>query len=413
VNQPLGKDRNAILKVDHAIAMLGNARTAGIADSLLPFSTLPDASRKALERLYSNAFHAAQYFESLAVQNHLPHAIENSKATRLVSLAAVVLWTNQPQVMQEHERQRQQQLDNVIEPLDYELRALGLKLAQHWRLPEELQQALSADITWQQLPLSLALADAMAWHAGRDWHSAETDYLYELWADMTDLPKQRIASIIHQLAVETAHQIHDRHLPAPAFYLLQPAVRYAEVATHSKPDQQSASNKARQNPPQSQSANPTGQAAKATGQTNLLQATLLREMKNINKIAGARRVLFAMLTPDRKQLKVRFVLGGDKNDAFRKFVIDLQQRNLFGLLMEKPQGIWLSSDNHEKYLALIPAPQRSSMAVSNLFAMSLFIKGKPVGMFVADHDKQALNGEQYKQFKLFCSNAARALSGDR
>ncbi|MGD2119040.1 MAG: HDOD domain-containing protein [Chromatiales bacterium] len=414
VNQPMPAERDAILKVDHAISLLGMAQTVDIADSLVRFSSLPDESRQALEMLYSNAFHAAQYFESLAVQYHLPHALENGKATRLMKLAEVALWTNQPQAMQHHLHSQQTRQHFAIEPLDYDLRALGLKLAQQWCLPEELQQALSADISWQQLPLSIALADAMACHSSRSWHSPETDYLYELWAEMTDLAKPHVAGIIHRLAAETARQIHDRHLPAPAFFLPQPATVRNEQAAQEKPEKTAENKQAAGRYQTSPTTAATSkQPAKAAGQTNLLQSTLMREMKHMQKIAGTRRVLFAMLTPDRQQLKVRFVLGSDKNDAFRKFIINLQQRSLFSLLMEKPQGIWLNADNFHKYQALIPKQLRGSMALDNLFAMSLFIKGKPVGMFIADHHDTTLTGEQYKQFKLFCGNAARALRGDR
>ncbi|NNJ92844.1 MAG: hypothetical protein HKP55_14295, partial [Gammaproteobacteria bacterium] len=41
--------------------------------------------------------------------------------------------------------------------------------------------------------------------------------------------------------------------------------------------------------------------------------------------------------------------------------------------------------------------------------MSVFVKEKAIGLFIADNKKQLLNAEHYKKFKHFCNQAVNDL----
>ena len=73
--------------------------------------------------------------------------------------------------------------------------------------------------------------------------------------------------------------------------------------------------------------------------------------------------------------------------------------------MKKPQSLHITKDNHKKYLQLIPAIDRKSLQVNNMFAMSVFANDKPVGLFIADNKKRVLTTENYMQFKQFSNQA--------
>jgi len=384
VNSNLAKGRDAIESINHAIAMLGIAKIADIGNQLIPFSKLGNEPRQALETLYSRAFHAAQYFEALAMQQKLSLIEENTKAIKLMSLAQVALWTNNPDVIQKHDPEFPATLiGDFKEPLDNQMRELALELAIAWSLPATLQQALSPGFAAYTNAVSMTIADGIAQESCKDWHSPQTNYLYDLWSDLTETPVERIAGTIHELAAVTARQIYERQLPQPAFFIIQPAT------------------------PKNVAEEPQESVKQKTPLS--LQDIITGQMRKMQQNAGVSRVIFAMLTPDRKNLKVRFVMGGNKTDGIRQFKTDLSQKSIFSLLMQKSQGIHISTVNLNKFLPLIPLTEQKSLKVDNLFAMSFFIKNKPIGVFIADNNDMTLNQDHYKHFKLYCSQAAKAL----
>lgn len=394
VNQPIASDRDPVQTIEHAISMLGVARVVEIGQQLVPFSALPEKAQTALKKIYSQSMHAAQYFQALAIQTGLPRIPEHANTVRMMPLAEVSLWTNNSDTLLSHQPEPKVTLVGEHQlALDQDIRTLGQSLAGAWSLPAELHQALSGDFGDNSIPVAMTLAYQLAIATEADWHSKQTKQLLEIWSAITETPVERVSNTIHQLAAETARQLQGLELPQAAFFLFFPKSG-KKAARPSQADTQQQVRKPEKKQP---------------AQTNPLQAALTGQMKNMQQQAGVQRVLFAMLTPDKKQLKVRFVLGGSKQDSMRQFKADMSQRNLFSLLMEKLQGIHLTAENQQKYLPLIPASERNSLQTDNLFAMSLFVKNKPVGLFIADRSENPLNASQYKNFKQLCHNAAKAL----
>jgi hypothetical protein len=262
------------------------------------------------------------------------------------------------------------------------MRNLGQELAIAWGLPNELQQALSVHFADSGTGLAMTLSTLVAREIARDWHGEGLTGLLEHWSAIAKTPLDQATSTIHQLSAAAARQLHGSQLPQPAFFMLFP-----ETAKPLEPEQKPDI-----------SSRPVS-----------LQQTLTLQMKNMQKLAGVERVLFALLTPDRKNLKVRFILGGNKADAIRRFTAELTGKNLFSLLMQKPQAVCITQENQAKYLPLIPKTERTSLITDNLMAMSLFVKNKPVGLFIADNATANFSNEQYQFFKQCCNNAARAL----
>ena len=163
VNATLAKGRDPIDTIDHAISMLGIAKIADIGKKLVPFSALEEKPRQALAKIYSSSFHAAQYFEALAMQQKLPLIEENAKAIKLMSLAQVALWTNNPDAIQSHNPESAAALIvDFKEPLDSEMRELALELAIAWALPETLKEALSSGFAAYTVAVSMTIADGIA-----------------------------------------------------------------------------------------------------------------------------------------------------------------------------------------------------------------------------------------------------------
>lgn len=123
-------------------------------------------------------------------------------------------------------------------------------------------------------------------------------------------------------------------------------------------------------------------------------------MDQLRREAGLERVMFAMLTPDRRLLRARFLRGVAGDASLRGFQVDMQQRNLFSLLLAKPQNLWLNPANRDKLVPLIPAPLQEMLAMDGFFCASLFVNGRPFGLLYADRGAGEVPQRQaFEQFK--------------
>jgi hypothetical protein len=135
-------------------------------------------------------------------------------------------------------------------------------------------------------------------------------------------------------------------------------------------------------------------------------------LKGMREGIGLNRVVFALMTADRTALKAKYVAGAEMGSPLRQFQIDMTTQHLFSRLMEKVQGVWLSKSNRNTLEPMIPFGIRQLVGHGDFFAMSVFLHGKPIGLFYADsqHDGGALDEQRYLEFKQLCLRAAQGLA---
>ena len=146
------------------------------------------------------------------------------------------------------------------------------------------------------------------------------------------------------------------------------------------------------------------------GSLNLNQMSAII-LKGLHTGLGLTRILFAMATPDGRQIKSRFTLGIPADAPLRHFAFDLEARDLFGQLMGKMQGVWVNEGNREKLWPMIHPTLQKMIGAGDFYAMSLHANGKPIGLIYADrgHGECGLDPLTYTDFKLLCLQAARGL----
>jgi len=134
-------------------------------------------------------------------------------------------------------------------------------------------------------------------------------------------------------------------------------------------------------------------------------------MEGMHDGLGLTRVAFTMLTPDRKMLKTRAVMSLDQDWDIRHLHIPLEPDNLFSHLMSRPQALWLSDDNVHKIWPHVPRELVGVLHKDGFFAMSVYVKNRPVGLFYADryNHEHRLNERCYENFKLLCRHASKAM----
>lgn len=146
------------------------------------------------------------------------------------------------------------------------------------------------------------------------------------------------------------------------------------------------------------------------GSLNLNQMSAII-LKGLHTGLGLSRILFAMMTPDGRQMKCRFTFGIPAEDALRHFAFEIPSRDLFGQLMGKMQGVWVNEGNREKLWPMVHPALQHMIGSGDFYAMSLHANGKPVGLVYADrgHGECGLDPHTYTDFKMLCLQAARGL----
>lgn len=95
------------------------------------------------------------------------------------------------------------------------------------------------------------------------------------------------------------------------------------------------------------------------------------------------------------------LMGADTHSGLHKFSLKIERKNLFTILLLKPQGFWLKPENSEKFIPMVPHEVIDSIDKRSFFCMSIFVHNKPVG-FVYSDGINAMNEECYAQFKQLC-----------
>lgn len=92
---------------------------------------------------------------------------------------------------------------------------------------------------------------------------------------------------------------------------------------------------------------------------------------------GLKRVLFAVMTPEKDALSIRYMVGVADDPGFKGFQLSLSSPHLLTRLMEKPQSLWVHQGNAEKLWPHVPQGLRELIKVNSFFTMSVFVNARP------------------------------------
>ena len=414
------------INLSHALSLLGLAPiTSGAKELPVLKKILHGSARQSLYSSYSQAAHAAGYAQQWGLERQDSNPDEMAVSALLHRCGEMALWAYAKDEMKKILllQQRGLSLAKASEKiLGFSLNELSLALAQQWALPMLARDALQFHGAFNPRSLAVMLACELSHESAKNWRSENTLDLIDLAAEYHQLTTDQMIAKIHCQSVDIARNLYGLPLPLAAHELLQlpetasqSVVKQAGKVVKNSPQEpqttvQPTKNeqpgaaametpKKKTEPPKpvTQSIKPEKPAAtRKPG----LQEKVARIMKDLRETGGLDRVMFAMLTPDRKLMKSRFVLGGDMQDAIHQLEISLEPKNLFSILLAKQQGFWLNSKNQEKYSPLIPENSINTLNNKGFFASSLYLRNKPIGMLYADcSDPEALTTTRFSHFK--------------
>ncbi len=418
--------RTEVTTVTHAVMMLGLSRVRDLHRGVPTMGTVKEPLvRRHLLESCSHAYHAATQAYDWARLRKDMEPDEIFMVTLLHNVGEMLLWRFAPKKMlqietlTQHEGMEPEEAQYVV--LGFGLDQLTMGLAQRWRLPSLLIDSLHPENAQKHRVLGIMLAVQLARKARRGWYRPSVTSVLEQATEYLHRDLDEITRRIHMTAVEAARASEEyQALPAAALLLLPPGAPVITVARQKPGEVKPAAGQAATGdgrPPPFCLAPRTDVFRRSyaalgnlDGELSLHQALAIA-MEGMHDGLGLNRVVFAMLTPDRGELKARSILGSDNDPLFNRFAIDIDGVNLFARLLDKPQAIWVNDGNRARFWPLVPNNVQKLIRINSFFAMSVFVKGKPVGIFYADRHTQACTLEEatYKRFKGIAGQAAATM----
>lgn len=415
-----GRLSNEITIVQHALMMLGLNQVRGLPNGLPLDTQLKPVVQMELRQMFARVYHGACQARHWAQLHSDFEPEEVFVATLLHPLAEMLVRTYAPgkmhQVAEMIHHQGMEPGDAEYVALGFTLEDLSRTLAERWRLPSLLSASLHPENAARGRVYTVMLASQLARHAERDWYSHETTRAIAQVAEFLPMSFGSAAAHIHRVAAEAARDLEHLYVEPAAARILFPS--RPEADPDWKPPTAEIASKSDEADdadfclaPQTQVLRAALTSLSAEGGALTLHETLDVAMRGMHEGVGLNRVVFALLSPDKAQLRARAVIGSENDAHFSRFAVDLLRDNLFARLMQKPQALWLDAKNQEKFWPMVPDGVRGLLQTDRFFVMSIFVKEKPVGLFYADRHNKAchLDARAYHRFKQVATALAEAL----
>ena len=386
----------------HAVSLVGLDPFRRLLDSLpeVEPGRVPNVMTGGPTTAYSQAAHAAVYADALADHRGMGGNREITTAALLQNPAVPALWATEPEAAL---RATNAVRDGVppdvafTAELGESLQDANRRLAKAWAFPHLARQSMGDWDGFNPRPQMVMLAQGLAQNTTAGWRSETTATLAVRLADFLDLGHDQASAWLHRQTVDAARALHHLDYPLPGFELL-----YLPGGNDDAGD--------RDDIPVMGGPRPHA-ALPQPGATADLHTTIADIMRRMRDEAGAARVIFAMLSSDRRRLHTRLALGGRADDGLRRLDLELSGNNLFSALGAKPQSVWLIGRNAARFRDHLPDPLRQVLDCRDAFMMSLFVRGRPLGLLYGDG--AALDEPGYRRFRELCNEATTVLAGNR
>ncbi len=301
--------------------------------------------------------------------------------------------------------------------MGFSLKQLSHALAVRWKLPELVIEALQADKATNPRVYGVMMACQLARLAESGWYSPEMMNCTQNIAEYLELGHDRTTWIIHQNAIDAARE-SEWYQVTPAAALL-PRIPEFELDNDGNPIIAEEIEEAPHHfclMPQLEVYNDLIENIRSAASLIDLGTLMILAMRAMHDGLGLNRVVFAMLEGvEHDELKARYMTGTDNDPEFNQFKIMLVPVNLFTHVMKKAQSIWLNDGNKDKYLKLVPDKFKEIIRTDSFYAGSVFVDGKPIGLFYADRHTEDCHLDEmtYKRFKVLIQLVGKAIEAQR
>ncbi len=392
-----GDDDNQINQVEHAAMFLGMDRLEKFINKITSIYSIKDrAIANKIVQLQYRGVHAAFQAQNFARMLNVSNENEVYTSTLITPLSELLCWHLEPIKAQKVEllvHRKQQPYEQAQQEIfGFTYHELAESLTHHWKIPNLfLQRQEMEQLEDTAKPVKcMYLSEKCSIIAEKGWYFDDMYKHIRLCSQELHFSEARIAQELHKTAVELAHSTAEffpvqnvsAHLA-----LLPGEVSYTQVIEIDAPkkDTQKAP-PAEQKPAFKPKAEDKPEKIPSI---HLISASddfpgLIRT--TIDALAESRiftRVVFMMLSKDKKNLQVRGIRGL-KDPQFINTLLPIKPTNLFTKLLEKPQAVLINQANYDKFLPIITTPMQDMLKVKEFIARSVHANKKPIGLFYMD-----------------------------
>jgi len=352
----------------------------------------------------SRAFHSAVQARKMAIRRGLPGPEEIFIAALLTRIGNIVFWCFAGDVGEKLEKaivnaEREDQAE--MEVLGFKLERLTLRLSQEWKLSDLLESALVDKKGIDPRVRSINLGCAVARASEKGWDSPQVEEIIKEAADFLQISEEETVETLHESARAAAEisescgaKKSSRLVPLPAEVSPPSSVHVAEIKhEYPKPE------------PHIQLCSLRDLSTLVTSGGGDINMVLSIVLEGIYRGVGMDRVLFALLTPDRRHLTGKHGLGciDDGWVGNLKIVLDSSMPNLFCYLLKKGKPIWVTEKPDNIIKPLLTRDLFQLTGGGPFFAVPVAVKSTMIGVIYADRNQSGrrLYEESFESFSFF------------
>lgn len=414
---PLGGYSN-VNTVTRAVMILGFDTIRAICQTkVVVESLLQGTPRERLTQKMACAFHAAVQARWLADKNHDDSPEEIFIAAFLYLLGEMAFWCfageeltqqlEKTMFLPENSRIRAEQ-----DLLGFSFEQLTLALSKEWHLSPLLLNALESRQSASPRIKTILWGQKLARAVQIGWHSTEVRQLIDQVSDSLKLPQEIVVPMVHKNAEEAVRA-------AVSFGATQASRLIPMPPESSRPETLALETRDEPLPPLH--PDPILQLKILHDLSNLMLEkkpdygvfiTLLLE--GIFRAISLDRVFFALRTPDRSRLEIKFQLGWQGVEMSKAAVFKpiLLNNNIFSEVLEKKEPLWIDEHSVTSVYHLINEDVVSLIGTTPFFIMPIVAHDKSIALIYADRRSsgRALDEESYNGFKHFGQQAIIGLT---
>ena len=413
-------NNRSVNTVTRAVMILGFNTILSICQTkALVEDLLKGVQREHLTQKMAGSFHAATQARWLAAQMQDDSPEEVFIAGFLYQLGEMAFWCFADEAQVEEMEKALSVLGPsqdraALEVLGFPFSQLTLALNKEWHLAPLLQEALEPGHSTNPRIKKIFWGHRMAQAAQKGWNSPEVAQLIDQAADMLTIPRELVTQMVHDNTEEAIH--------AAISYGAVQAGRLIPVPVGPPID------------PQEVLKTASGLGAPVfSGPDSGLQLKILQDLSNlmlekkpdygvfislvlegIYRAVGLERVLFALFSPDRSRLEVKFKLGWQETNHSSAPALDSLPLNnrLIGQVLVNKQPLWVKDPAEPGMEEGIGDGLAHRIGQTPFFIMPIVVQGKSIGLIYADRQKSGreLEEESFQSFQHFCRQATIGLS---
>ncbi|MDH5600278.1 MAG: HDOD domain-containing protein [Gammaproteobacteria bacterium] len=414
-----GRLSSEITHINQAFRLMGTDQLTRLPDALPAIGDVLEGQAKfRLLQTFNRAYHAARFATDWAALRRDMTPDEVFTATHLHFLGEMVVAMHAPELLDKIAKYKIEKHVASEEAqfltLGFTLDELSLALAEKWQFPILVKEALHPENANKPRAYGIMLGvqlSRIVCHEG--WNCNATIKIQKTVAEWLGIKLSTLINRTHIIAAEIAREIPQYDTPAYArtLPLINEYTEDDEEKSDEVPDEHNIQATLCLIPQlpllKEMVKSLTTLSVSETTEEKLIQLIL----NTMHDGVGLNRVVFCHYNEEERLLKPFMIKGTENDFVFNRFIIEVNNANLFTHLIKKQQALLINDLNRSTYWKLVQ-PEFQKLINNNSFVvMSIFRKGKPYGLFYADRHTSncQLDERSYNYFKTICIHTAKIL----